>query len=62
MRRFGAHEAKVPYFEAGLRLLAEQGFTALNLGAICDELDVTTGGFCYYFRNLNCYIDEVLDY
>lgn len=62
MRRFGDEESKVPYFEAGLKLLAEHGAPGLKLTAVCQELDVTTGGFYYYFKNLKHYVDELLDY
>ncbi|WP_183407813.1 TetR/AcrR family transcriptional regulator [Nocardioides marmoriginsengisoli] len=46
----------------GLRILAEQGFTGLKLTTVCAELDVTTGGFYYYFKNLRHFIDELINY
>ncbi|MFT4124960.1 MAG: TetR/AcrR family transcriptional regulator [Gordonia sp. (in: high G+C Gram-positive bacteria)] len=43
--------ARVRFLEAGLAVLAEQGYAALKLAAVCTEADATTGSFYHAFES-----------
>ncbi|AFA75531.1 putative transcriptional regulator, TetR family [Gordonia polyisoprenivorans VH2] len=43
--------ARVRFLEAGLTVLAEDGFGALKLAAVCARADATTGSFYHAFDN-----------
>ena len=50
------------YFEAGLDILADQGFGGLKLAEVCSRLGVTTGSFYHYFPNWSAYTRELVRY
>ncbi|MEP9417099.1 MULTISPECIES: TetR/AcrR family transcriptional regulator [unclassified Gordonia (in: high G+C Gram-positive bacteria)] len=43
--------ARVRFLEAGLTVLAEDGYGALKLAAVCARADATTGSFYHAFDN-----------
>ncbi len=50
------------YFEAGLELLAEQGFRGLTIVALCAKLGVTKGSFYHHFRDMADFVDRLLEH
>ena len=50
------------YFEAALKVLAERGFTGLNVGALCRELGVTSGSFYHHFGGWPEFVAQLLDH
>lgn len=50
------------YFEAGLEILAEQGFGGLKLAELCRRLGVTTGSFYHYFGGWSAYTADLITY
>ncbi|HEY3467789.1 MAG TPA: TetR/AcrR family transcriptional regulator [Amycolatopsis sp.] len=50
------------YFDAALDLLAEHGFTGLNVGALCRALGVTSGSFYHHFGGWPGFVDGLLEH
>ncbi|GAB16743.1 putative TetR family transcriptional regulator [Gordonia effusa NBRC 100432] len=50
------------YLEAGLQILARDGYPSLKLAAVCDETSTTTGSFYYAFPNWASYCQQLIDY
>lgn len=50
------------FFVAGMEILAEQGFGALKLAALCQRVGVTTGSFYHSFRNWQDYTRRLIEY
>jgi len=50
------------YFEAGVDVLAELGYSGLKLAEVCRRLGVTTGSFYHYFPNWGTYTDALLEH
>jgi AcrR family transcriptional regulator len=50
------------YFEAALNVLAEQGFTELNVGALCRDLGVTSGSFYHHFGGWPGFVAQLLEH
>ncbi|MFB9690255.1 TetR/AcrR family transcriptional regulator [Amycolatopsis plumensis] len=50
------------YFEASLKVLAEHGFTGLNVGALCRELGVTSGSFYHHFLGWPGFVTQLLEH
>ena len=48
------------YFEAALDVLAEHGFTELNVGRLCRRLGVTSGSFYHHFGGWPGFVEEFL--
>jgi len=48
------------YFEAGVEVLAELGYSGLKLAEVCRRLGVTTGSFYHYFPNWAAYTKEFI--
>lgn len=50
------------YFDSALGVLAEQGFTGLNIRRMCSELGVTAGSFYHHFGSWQGFVDALLAY
>ncbi|GAB3071900.1 TetR/AcrR family transcriptional regulator [Nocardioides zeae] len=50
------------FFEAGLDLLAEEGYGALKLAPLCRRVGVTTGSFYHAFPNWPTYTSALLQH
>jgi AcrR family transcriptional regulator len=50
------------YFESALVLLAEVGFSGLNIGLLCRTVGVTSGSFYHYFGSWQGFVDALLRY
>lgn len=50
------------YFDAALEVLAEHGFTELNVGRLCRALGVTSGSFYHHFGGWPGFVDQLLAY
>ncbi len=50
------------FFEAGLDLLAEEGYGALKLAPLCRRVGVTTGSFYHAFPNWPTYTNALLQH
>ncbi|WP_312870851.1 TetR/AcrR family transcriptional regulator [Gordonia asplenii] len=50
------------YLDAGLAILARDGYPALKLAAICTETSTTTGSFYYAFPNWASYCQKLIEY
>jgi AcrR family transcriptional regulator len=50
------------YFETALEVLADVGFTGLNIGVMCMRLGVTSGSFYHHFGSWRGFIDALLGY
>ncbi|MFW0790587.1 TetR/AcrR family transcriptional regulator [Gordonia sp. CPCC 205333] len=50
------------YLEAGLQILARDGYPALKLAAVCAETSTTTGSFYYAFPNWASYCQHLIEY
>lgn len=48
------------YFEAGVEVLADLGYSGLKLAEVCRRLGVTTGSFYHYFPNWGAYTKEFI--
>jgi AcrR family transcriptional regulator len=48
------------YFEAALAVLAEHGFTELNVGRLCRDLGVTSGSFYHHFGGWPGFVEALL--
>jgi AcrR family transcriptional regulator len=48
------------YFDAALKVLAEHGFTELNVGRLCRELGVTSGSFYHHFGGWPGFVEQLL--
>src|SRR3954470_20293921 len=50
------------YFAAALDVLAEHGFTELNVGRLCRVLGVTSGSFYHHFGRWPGFVEQLLDH
>lgn len=50
------------YYETGLEVLSELGYSALKLAEVCRRLGVTTGSFYHYFTNWSDYTNGLITY
>lgn len=50
------------YLDAGLQILARDGYPALKLAAVCTETSTTTGSFYYAFPNWASYCQHLIQY
>ena len=50
------------YFASALKMLAENGFAGLNVGALCRELGVTSGSFYHHFGGWPGFVNQLLDH
>lgn len=50
------------YFAAALGVLAEHGFTELNVGRLCRDLGVTSGSFYHHFGGWPGFVEQLLDH
>ena len=50
------------YFEAALKVLAEHGFTELNVGVLCRGLGVTSGSFYHHFGGWPGFVAQLLEH
>lgn len=50
------------YFAGALEVLAEQGFTGLNVGALCRGLGVTSGSFYHHFGGWPGFVEQLLEH
>jgi AcrR family transcriptional regulator len=48
------------YFASALKILAEHGFTGLNVGALCRDLGVTSGSFYHHFGGWPGFVEQLL--
>ena len=48
------------YFAGALEVLAKQGFTGLNVGALCRGLGVTSGSFYHHFGGWPVFVEQLL--
>jgi AcrR family transcriptional regulator len=48
------------YFETALKILAEQGFTALTVPALCEALAITKGSFYHHFHGWDDFVAGLL--
>ena len=48
------------YFAAALEVLAEHGFTELNVGRLCRRLGVTSGSFYHHFGGWPGFVEQLL--
>lgn len=53
---------KVRYLEAGLKVLARDGYPGLKLAEVCAAVGATTGSFYYAFDNWAAYTSELIEY
>lgn len=54
--------AKMKLLEAAQRLMLAKGFTATSVDEICEEAELTKGGFFHYFRSKEDLGKAVLDH
>lgn len=54
--------ARVRFLEAGLTLLAENGYAALKLATVCAKADATTGSFYHAFDNWAEFTSTLITY
>lgn len=50
------------YFDAAMKVLAVDGFSALKIGKLCKAVGVTTGSFYHYFGSWDGFVTELLEY
>jgi AcrR family transcriptional regulator len=50
------------FFVAGMELLAEEGYGALKLAALCRRVGVTTGSFYHSFRNWDDFTTRLIEH
>lgn len=61
-RAQGQQATPEAYFATALALLAEDGYAALRLGALCRRLGVTTGSFYHHFDGWSGFVRGLLDH
>ncbi|OBJ67468.1 TetR/AcrR family transcriptional regulator [Mycobacterium sp. 1274756.6] len=50
------------YFETGLAILADRGYSGLKLAEVCSRLGVTSGSFYHYFTNWSAFTHGLIDH
>lgn len=50
------------WFTTGLGILEKDGFLKITIDNLCDALKVTKGSFYHHFKNVDGYIDELMEY
>jgi AcrR family transcriptional regulator len=55
-------QSRDDYYETGLQILSELGFSGLKLAEVCRRLGVTSGSFYHYFSKWAEYLDSLLGY
>jgi AcrR family transcriptional regulator len=50
------------YFDGALEVLAEHGFTELNVGRLCRGLGVTSGSFYHHFGGWPGFVEQLLEH
>ena len=50
------------YFEAALRILADNGVPGLKIGVLCSTLKVTSGSFYHHFGGWDEFVGQLLEY
>ena len=50
------------YFASALKVLAEHGFTELNVGTLCRALGVTSGSFYHHFGGWPGFVEQLLEH
>lgn len=61
-RSIPSRYARVRFLDAGLRVLAERGYGALKLAAVCKQADATTGSFYHAFENWAEFTSSLIAY
>lgn len=56
------NESHRRFFDAGLDLLGEEGYSALKLSRLCDRVGVTTGAFYHAFDGWSDFTDRLLEF
>ncbi len=53
---------KIDWFIEGFSILENDGFTKITVDYLCARLDISKGSFYYHFKNINGYIDALMEY
>ncbi|MDR2914635.1 MAG: TetR/AcrR family transcriptional regulator [Tannerella sp.] len=53
---------KKDWFEEGLRVLADEGFQKITINHLCSLLQITQGSFYHHFKNIDGYIEALMEY
>lgn len=53
---------KEEWLLVGIKILNDGDFGKIVIQNLCDHMEVTKGAFYYYFRNIDVYIDELMQY
>lgn len=53
---------RIDWFTTGLKILSSDGFSKITIENICDILKVTKGSFYHHFKNMDGYIDSLMEY
>ncbi len=54
--------SRAAYFETGIEVLADLGYSGFKLAEVCRRLGVTSGSFYHYFAKWSVYTTELLAY
>jgi len=54
--------SRAAYFETGIEVLSDLGYSGLKLAEVCRRLGVTSGSFYHYFTKWSDYTAELLAY
>ena len=55
-------EKKKQWFVVGLDVLAKDGFARIRIDNLCGLLQITKGAFYHHFKNIDGYIDALMEY
>ncbi len=53
---------KKQWFVVGLDVLAKDGFARIRIDNLCGLLQITKGAFYHHFKNIDGYIDALMEY
>lgn len=53
---------KKQWFVVGLDVLAKDGFARITIDNLCGLLQITKGAFYHHFKNIDGYIDALMEY
>lgn len=56
-----AHASRASWCDAGLALLRDDGSAAITIERLCTAIGRTKGSFYHHFRNMDAYLDALLE-
>jgi AcrR family transcriptional regulator len=54
--------SRTAYYEQAIRVLGEDGFSALTIGGLSEALEVTSGSFYHHFGSWNGFVEGLVEH